>query len=105
MTKNNNLFNTALIKAIGEVAEHSAIPTYAVGGFVRDLLLGRQGKDIDIVVVGEGPAFARLLADRLRVKNVTVYKKFGTAMIRHRSTVIEVVGARKESYRGDSRNP
>jgi len=105
MKKNNRLFDTALIKIIGEVAERSAIPAYAVGGYVRDLLLGKQGKDIDIVVVGEGPAFARLLADRLRVKNVTVYKKFGTAMIRHRSTVIEVVGARKESYRGESRNP
>ncbi len=105
MKKTNKLFNSPLIKTIGEVAEYSTTPAYAVGGYVRDLLLGKQGKDIDIVVVGDGPAFARMLADRLRVKNVTVYKKFGTAMIRHRSTTIEVVGARSESYRGDSRNP
>lgn len=79
---------------------------YVVGGYVRDRFLNRKNdKDIDLVVVGDGPVFAERAADQLGAEKVTIYKRFGTAMIYHRGRTLEFVGARKESYRGDSRKP
>ncbi len=105
MKKNKALFDSSTIKIIGQVADLAGLSAYAVGGYVRDQLLGKPGKDIDIVVVGDGPTFARALADHLQVRQLSIFKKFGTAMFQYRGLTIEVVGARKESYRGDSRNP
>jgi len=91
---------------IEQVANDLNYPTYVVGGYVRDRLLGRPSKDMDIVCVGNGIRLAQSLAARLRpVPRVAVYKRFGTAMIKHRDLEIEFVGARKESYRHDSRKP
>jgi putative nucleotidyltransferase with HDIG domain len=81
------------------------IPTYIVGGYVRDTLLGKSCQDIDIMVEGDGVAFAKLLASELKV-NVTVdYDKFGTALIPYPNVDIEVATARKEKYQSDSRKP
>ncbi|MBN2355082.1 HD domain-containing protein [candidate division KSB1 bacterium] len=103
--KNKVIFSLDLIKKISQMAGELNVPVYAVGGFVRDYLLGKSSKDIDILIVGDGPAFAQALADRLKVKNVSIYKNFGTAMLSYRGKTIEVAGARKESYRQDSRKP
>ncbi len=88
-----------------DVAEDSQTECYVVGGYVRDSIMGRDFKnDIDVVVVGSGIAFAKRVGERLSTK-VTVYKNFGTAMLTHGPLQIEFVGARKESYRMDSRKP
>jgi poly(A) polymerase len=80
---------------------------YVVGGFVRDLLLKRKSKDIDIVTSGSGIELARAVAASLKMeeKQITVFKNYGTAMFRMQDTEIEFVGARKESYAKHSRNP
>jgi len=79
---------------------------YVVGGWVRDLMLKRSSKDIDIVVVGSGIDFATVVARKLKGRPaLKVFRNFGTAMIRHAGYEIEFVGARKESYRSDSRKP
>ena len=77
---------------------------YVIGGFVRDLLLNRPSKDIDIVIIGNGIAFAESVAQKLKVK-LSVFKNFGTAMLRYKDIEVEFVGARKESYRAHSRKP
>lgn len=84
----------------------SNIQAYVVGGYVRDLLLGRPSKDIDIVTLGSGIELAEKVAAGIgpRIK-VNVFKSFGTAMFRYEDWEIEFVGARKESYRTDSRKP
>ncbi|HOT96096.1 MAG TPA: HD domain-containing protein [bacterium] len=105
MKKKRPHFDVPILRAIGAVADHAGCAAYAVGGYVRDRLLGRTGKDIDIVVVGDGTAFAQQLADHLNIANISIFKKFGTAMLRYRGLSIEVVGARRESYRSDSRHP
>ncbi|MBX2815069.1 MAG: CCA tRNA nucleotidyltransferase [Saprospiraceae bacterium] len=95
-----------IFQLIQEVSENLKVDSYLVGGYVRDRILARQSKDIDVVCVGNGIELARGLAGRLRpIPNVTVYKRFGTAMLRHNGMEIEFVGARKESYRADSRKP
>ena len=79
---------------------------YVVGGWVRDLLLERKSKDIDIVVVGSGIELAEIIAKKLPGKQeLKVFKNFGTAMLRIDDLEIEFVGARKESYRANSRKP
>jgi poly(A) polymerase len=91
---------------VSENARELGYPAYVVGGYVRDRLLGRQTKDLDIVCVGNGIRLAQAVATCLRpVPRVTVYQRFGTAMLRYRGMEIEFVGARKESYRHDSRKP
>jgi len=88
--------------------EAAAMQTHAfvVGGYVRDILLHRMSKDIDIVVIGSGVELAKRVASRLGDKvNVSYFKNFGTAMIKYEDLEIEFVGARKESYRIDSRKP
>ncbi len=95
-----------LLKAIGACASTIGVRAYAVGGFVRDKLLGRYSKDIDIVCVGSGIALAEEVSRSLpNASHATVYSRFGTAMVRVGEDEIEFVGARKESYTADSRKP
>ncbi len=89
---------------ISKLAGKSNLQVYAIGGFVRDIFLSRPSKDIDIVVLGNGIDFAEQVAAALQVK-LFVFKNFGTAMLRYHDVEIEFVGARKESYRTDSRKP
>jgi poly(A) polymerase len=89
---------------LAETAQKNAIEAYVIGGFVRDLFLHRPSKDIDIVVLGNGIEFAEHLGAQLKTK-VNVFKNFGTAMLRYNDLELEFVGARKESYRSDSRKP
>lgn len=93
-----------LFRAISEVAGNT--PVYVIGGYVRDCLLGRPSKDVDIVVVGDGLSFARQVSDKLgNTSEAKFYGQFGTAMIRWHDYVVEFVGARKESYKLYSRKP
>jgi len=94
-----------VFKVVSELCSQQNIPAYVIGGYVRDAILGRPCKDIDIVVVGDGPAFASLVATKLRVKNLSIYKRYGTAHFRYKDLDVEFVGARKESYTEDSRKP
>ena len=93
-----------VFKLLANIAEQNQIEAYVIGGFVRDLILARPSKDIDIVVLGNGIDFAELAGKQLNAK-VSVFKNFGTAMLRYQDLEIEFVGARKESYRADSRKP
>ena len=98
-----------IFQVIAETASEMKIPAYVVGGYVRDFIMHRPSEDIDIVTVGDGVELANNVAFRLNEKvKVHVYKNFGTAMFVHkgiRNWRIEFVGARKESYRKNSRKP
>lgn len=93
-----------VFKALADIANTHHIEAYIIGGYVRDIFLNRPSKDIDIVVLGNGIHFAELAGKHLRSK-VAVFKNFGTAMLKFQDLEIEFVGARKESYRSDSRKP
>jgi poly(A) polymerase len=98
--------NKPIFKLISETGELTNTPIWVIGGYVRDLLLKRKSKDIDILVLGSGLEFAKILAHKIDPEITPKYfKNFGTAMIRHNNLEIEFVGARKESYRKDSRKP
>lgn len=89
-----------------KVADELGLNVYAVGGVVRDLVMNRKSKDIDIVVVGSGIAFAKAVANAISPHiEVSVFKNFGTARFRFADTEIEFVGARRESYQSNSRKP
>ncbi len=91
---------------ISQAAEQLGVETYVVGGYVRDLVLKRPSKDIDIVCVGSGVQLAEAVAALLGpAVEVIVFPAFGTAQIRYEGWEVEFVGARKESYRSDSRKP
>jgi poly(A) polymerase len=95
-----------ILHTIAAAANELQYPCYLVGGYVRDKLLGRPVKDIDVVCIGSGIALAGAVAERFSPKpKVTVFKTFGTAMLRHGDWEIEFVGARKESYDHNSRKP
>jgi len=93
-----------VFSVISRLAGEQNVQAYAIGGFVRDIFLNRPSKDIDIVIIGNGIAFAEVVANTLKVR-LAVYKNFGTASLKYRDLEIEFVGARKESYRRDSRKP
>ena len=95
-----------LINKIANAAQEAGTPAYLVGGFVRDRLIDRPCADLDVVCLGDGIELAHRVAERFKpVPTVSFFKTFGTAHIRVREYDIEFVGARKESYRQDSRNP
>lgn len=95
-----------ILDKAAETATATQTEAYAVGGFVRDKLLGRPTKDIDIVCVGSGIEFAKAVAQRFTPKpKVNYFKNFGTAMFKTGDMEVEFVGARKESYQRDSRKP
>ena len=95
-----------IFKKLSSLASAKNIKAYVVGGFVRDLLLNRPSKDIDIVVLGDGIDFAQDFANQLPQKtDFAVFKTYGTAMVKTPEWEIEFVGARKESYVKESRKP
>ncbi|OEK05178.1 CCA tRNA nucleotidyltransferase [Roseivirga misakiensis] len=95
-----------VFKTISEVAHNEGLETYVVGGYVRDILLKRPSKDIDFVCVGSGIELAKAVKKSLGGQYpLSVFKNFGTAMIKTDDLELEFVGARKESYQRDSRKP
>jgi len=93
-----------IFKTLSTIADKNNTEAYVIGGFVRDLFLDRPSKDIDVVVVGSGIEYAEAVGRKLNTK-VAVFKNFGTANIKYQDLEVEFVGARKESYRSDSRKP
>jgi poly(A) polymerase len=101
-----NCLNHPIFEIVAEVAATENLEVYVIGGFVRDAIIERPSHDIDIVVVGNGIQLAKSVAKKLgEDTGVTVFKNFGTAMLQHKDWDIEFVGARKESYRRNSRKP
>lgn len=95
-----------ILKKIAHAAEELGVPCYLIGGFVRDKILKRPTKDIDIVCVGDGIALAEKAAQKFNSRpEVHFFRNFGTAQIKFEDIEIEFVGARKESYNFDSRKP
>jgi tRNA nucleotidyltransferase/poly(A) polymerase len=97
--------NHEILATIGAVADKEGFEAYVVGGYVRDRLLGKEVKDIDIVIVGDAIGFANIVSRHLGNNNVIVFEKFGTAMLPLEEGKIEFVAAREESYQSDSRKP
>ena len=98
----------SLFKQIGEAAESINQKVYVVGGYVRDYYLERNSDsntDIDFVTVGSGIKLAQKVARKLNSRKISVFKQFGTAQVKYKNLDLEFVGARKESYRRDSRKP
>lgn len=94
-----------IFSVISGVAGEMDKPVFVIGGFVRDIFLHRPSKDIDIVIQGSGIELAQKVSKRLGNTRVTVFKNFGTAQLKHDGWEVEFVGARRESYREDSRKP
>jgi poly(A) polymerase len=95
-----------IFRLISRAADEMKVECYVIGGYVRDFFLLRPSNDIDVVAIGKGVELAELVATKLgRNTSLTVFKNFGTAQIKHNEYEIEFVGARKESYRSDSRKP
>lgn len=94
------------VRKVGHAADTLKLSAYIVGGYVRDLFLERPSKDIDFVAVGDGIALARAVASSMgRNTRVNIFRTYGTAQIKTRGIELEFVGARKESYTPESRNP
>ena len=93
-----------IFRIVSETAPEQGVRAFVIGGYVRDCFLGRPSKDIDIVVEGSGIAIAEAVAAKVH-SNVSVFRNFGTAMLRYKGIEVEFVGARKESYNRNSRKP
>jgi uncharacterized domain HDIG len=99
-----NFLKNKIFKILSSSAKEQGVRAFVIGGYVRDCFLNRPCKDIDIVVEGSGIALAELVAQKVGSK-LSVFKNFGTAMLKYNGLEIEFVGARKESYRRESRKP
>lgn len=101
-----HLLPQKIFRQVGSAADSLGTSAYVVGGYVRDLLLGRKSKDIDFVTEGSGVALAQAVAEILGAHtSLAVFATYGTAQVKHGPLELEFVGARKESYHEDSRNP
>ena len=106
MTIQNPKIDDPILHLIGEEADRLQLECYVIGGWVRDLLLHRESTDIDVVVVGSGITLAEAVNKRLgKGAHLSVFKTYGTAQVKRGELELEFVGARRESYRHDSRNP
>lgn len=105
MNYSNEINKIPFIKKISEVALDTGVKVYMVGGVVRDIILQRERNDFDFLVIGKSLDFAEKVAEKLNVSKVTKFKNFGTAHFRFGNYDLEFVGARKESYKKDSRKP
>ncbi|MBE6223497.1 MAG: HD domain-containing protein [Bacteroidales bacterium] len=104
MTITEGYLEHPVFKLVGETARELGVRAFVIGGYVRDCFLGRPNKDIDIVVEGSGIALAEAIAKKTKAR-VSVFKNFGTAMLKYHGMEVEFVGARKESYHRESRKP
>ena len=104
MTITEGYLEHPVFKLVSETAKELGVRAFVIGGYVRDCFLGRPNKDIDIVVEGSGIALAEALAKKTKAR-VSVFRNFGTAMLKYHGMEVEFVGARKESYHRDSRKP
>ena len=103
---NNKQIENPVLRMVGEEADRLGLECYVIGGWVRDLFLHRPSDDIDIVVVGSGILLAETVAKRLgKGARLSVFKTYGTAQVKKGDQELEFVGARRESYQHDSRNP
>ncbi|MBE9464560.1 CCA tRNA nucleotidyltransferase [Dyadobacter subterraneus] len=106
MNFKEQLINYPILEIVAQASSELGVEAYIIGGFVRDLILKRPSKDIDIVSIGSGIELAELVAQQLGPDvHVSIFKTFGTAQIRQGDLEVEFVGARKESYSPDSRKP
>ena len=106
MRINDPKIENPVLHLIGETADRMGLECYVIGGWVRDLILHRPSTDIDVVVIGSGIALAEEVAKQLGKKaHLSVFKTYGTAQVKRGELELEFVGARKESYTRDSRNP
>ena len=110
MTRTEGFLEHPVFGIVSKTAGELGVRAFVIGGYVRDCFLGRQSNDIDIVVEGSGIALATAVAERIKRTErhgcrVSVFKNFGTAMLKYHGTEVEFVGARKESYHRDSRKP
>ena len=108
MSNKNFINKLNQVPVIGKISEVAALENklvFAVGGYVRDLILGRERNDLDILVLGSGVDFAKSVAEKLGIKNINYFKNFGTAHFEYAGMNIEFVGARKESYDRNTRKP
>ncbi len=105
MNFKEHLAKDDIFKTVADAAARLNLPAFIVGGYVRDLILDRPNKDLDFVCLGSAIRLAEQVAKQLGGVPVTVFKNFGTAMIKVDDRELEFVGARKESYREDSRKP
>lgn len=106
MNFKEQLINYPILEIVARASSELGVEAYIIGGFVRDLILKRPSKDIDIVSIGSGIELAELVAQQLGPDvHVSIFKTFGTAQIRQGDLEVEFVGARKESYSPDSRKP
>lgn len=94
-----------VFKIISSCANQLGVEAFVIGGFVRDLFLNRESKDIDVVTLGKGIELAELVHQQLPDSHLSVFKTFGTAQVKFHDLEIEFVGARKESYNHNSRKP
>ena len=103
-TITDQFLDRPIFRIVSEIAADKGVRAFVIGGYVRDCFLGRVCNDIDIVVEGSGIDFARAVGARTK-QHVSYFKNFGTAMLHFRGDEVEFVGARKESYRRESRKP
>ncbi len=104
MTRTEGYLDHAIFKLVGDTARELGVRAFVIGGYVRDCFLGIPNDDIDIVVEGSGIALAEAVAAKCRAK-VSVFRNFGTAMLKYKGIEVEFVGARRESYDRSSRKP
>ena len=101
----NHLPEKKILDYVTDVSHELAIPSYLVGGYVRDLILDRKTTDVDIMVEGDCIQFANKLAKKLNIENIVIYEKFQTVLIPHKEIQIEIATARTEKYEPNSRKP
>lgn len=105
MNVSKELKNFTFLQLASELADQLEVEAYIVGGYVRDLILKREGKDIDFLVIGDVMIYTQTFANKLGIKDIVVYRNFGTAHFIHNGLNFEFVAARKESYKRASRKP
>ena len=94
-----------ILQQIGKIADEANKKVYGVGGVVRDLILDREIKEVDLMVIGDGIEFAKKVADKIGVSKIVPFHKFSTAHIPNKPIAIEIAAARQETYSSESRKP
>lgn len=105
MELKNILNRYTFLKTASDIAGQMNVKLFIVGGFVRDIIIKREKFEIDFLVLGDGVEYAENFAKKLGIKNISIFKTYGTAHFKYEDFDLEFVGARKESYKRDSRKP